>query len=64
MWRISSLLWSAVEWFENHAERRRLLYCMQQNRIRKGLPALRQATLNTKVRAAVAFLFVLIAGRR
>jgi hypothetical protein len=64
MWRISALLWSAVEWFENHAERRRLQYCIQQRQRREDLPALDRSTVNTKLRTAFAFLFVLIAGRR
>jgi hypothetical protein len=64
MWRISALLWSAVEWCEDHAERRRVLYCAEERQRREDLPALDRSTVNTKLRAAFAFLLVLIAGRR
>jgi hypothetical protein len=64
MWRISALLWSAVEWCEDHAARRRVLYCAEERHRREDLPTLDRSTVNTKLRAAFAFLLVLIAGRR
>ncbi|MGC2619035.1 MAG: hypothetical protein WA414_08350 [Acidobacteriaceae bacterium] len=63
MWRLSALLWSTVEWFEHQAERRRIQYCLQQ-RQRRGLSAIADPTLNAKARGVLAFIIVLIAGRR
>jgi hypothetical protein len=67
MWRLEALLWSAVEWCEERAARRRILYCIQQQH-RRGLSALQNVRanvgLNARVRAGLAFVFLLLAGRR
>ena len=64
MWRISALLWSLVEWCEDRAALRRLRYCRKQRQREMALRALHRVTLNSKIRAFAAFVFVFIAGRR
>lgn len=66
MWRISALLWSFVEWCEERAARRRILYCLeQQHHVRDSSVADRfYAAFNSRIRATLAFVFLLLAGRR
>ena len=67
MWRLEALLWSAVEWCEERVAQRRVLYCLQEQH-KRGLSALQKASvragMNSRLRAGVAFLFLLLAGRR
>ncbi|HEV2280036.1 MAG TPA: hypothetical protein VGS02_17785 [Acidobacteriaceae bacterium] len=65
MWRISALLWSIVEWCEERAARRRLLYCLTQHPVTNSSASERaRAAFNHKLRAMVAFVFLVLAGRR
>ncbi|HSY03288.1 MAG TPA: hypothetical protein VK819_14095 [Acidobacteriaceae bacterium] len=64
MWRLTALLWSTVEWFEQQAERRRIQYCLQQRQRAEAQSANPHPTVNAKVRGVLAFVIVLIAGRR
>jgi hypothetical protein len=62
MWRLMALLWSAVEWCEQQAVRRRVQYCLQQRQRTQDLAAIPDATINAKVRGVLAFVIVLIVG--
>lgn len=55
-----------VEWCEERAARRRLVYCLeQQHHIRSSSVADRlYAGFNHRMRATLAFVFLLLAGRR
>ena len=65
MWRISALLWSIVEWCEERAARRRLLYCLEQHHARDPSAGERlRAAFNHRMRAALGFIFLILAGRR
>jgi hypothetical protein len=64
MWRLTALLWSTVEWCEHQAERRRIQYCLQQRERAEALAANPHPPVDAKVRGVLAFVIVLIAGRR
>ncbi|HLJ77131.1 MAG TPA: hypothetical protein VKT75_06945 [Acidobacteriaceae bacterium] len=66
MWRISALLWSIVEWCEERVARRRILYCLEQQRHVRGSSVADRffAAFNSRMRGTLAFVFLLLAGRR
>jgi hypothetical protein len=63
VWRISSLFWPAVEWWERHAERRRIRYCVEYKLRGSESPSTPRVSLLARVRSLAALLLLTIAGR-
>jgi hypothetical protein len=63
MWRISTLLWPAVEWWERQAERRRFRYCVEHKlRSAESLP-LQRVSLFARLRSIAALFLLMFVGR-
>jgi hypothetical protein len=63
MWRISTLLWPVVEWWERRAERRRFRYCVELKRRIADPDAVRSVTLVARLRSLAAMFLVLFVSR-
>jgi hypothetical protein len=63
VWRISSLLWPAVEWWERQTERRRIRYFVERRLHGTETPQAARVSLFARVRS-IATLFLLMFGAR
>jgi hypothetical protein len=63
MWRISSLLWRAVEWWERQAERRRIRYCVEYKLRKAECLPMRHVSLFARVRSIAALFLLMFVGR-
>jgi hypothetical protein len=59
VWRISSFLWPAIEWWERLAERRRVRYCLEH----KLSGPERRVTLLARARSIAALFLLIFVGR-
>jgi hypothetical protein len=63
MWRISALLWSAVEWCEKRAERRRVRYFTKW-KLRSAEPhEVQRPSFFARLRSAAALFMLLFVSR-
>lgn len=63
MWRISSLLWPAVEWWERQGERRRVRYCLERRHRPTETPSPRPVSLFARVRSIATLFLLMLIGR-
>jgi hypothetical protein len=63
MWRISSVLWPALEWWERQAESRRVRYCVERRNSGGEPPSARRVTLLARARSIAALFLLLFVGR-
>jgi hypothetical protein len=63
MWRISSLLWPAVEWWERKTERRRIRYCLEYKLRSADPPSMQRVSLFARVRSVIALFLLMFVGR-
>jgi hypothetical protein len=63
MWRISSLLWPAVEWWERRGEHRRVRYCLEHRQRKAESPEERRKSRLARMRSVAALFLLTIVGR-
>jgi hypothetical protein len=63
MWRISTLLWPAVEWWERQAERRRVRYCVEHKLRHSESSPTRRVSVFARVRSIAALFLLMFVGR-
>jgi hypothetical protein len=63
MWRISTLLWPVMEWWERFAERRRFRYCVELKQRIADPSAIRHLSVLARLRSAAALFLVMFVSR-
>jgi hypothetical protein len=63
MWKISTLLFPAVEWWERQTERRRVSYCVKRRQRDPATPEPRRVSLFARARSISALFLLLFVGR-